>query len=93
MQNVNDVHLEVHEPAFPYISIGLPQTTKRFRNAKGQWARARAAMLLFGFRIRSSSIYVRFSVRPHANALFSDAWEALPLSHAANRAAAHAVIT
>ena len=89
MQHVNDIHLEVHKPAF---SIHYYRPTSDHRGvlecerAVSQSARRNVVIWLSHTQLLllTELIYVRFSVRPHASPLFSDAWEALPLSLVTN---------
>ena len=90
MQHDYDIHLEVYEPAFSihfYRPTSDHQAVPECERAVSQSARRDVAIWLSHTQLLSLTklIYVRFSVRPHASALFSDAWEALPVSLATNR--------
>ena len=90
MQHVNDIYLEVHEPAFSvhfYRPTSDHQAVLECERAVGQGACHNVAIWLSHTQLLllTKLIYVHFSVRLHASGLVSDTWEALPLSFATNR--------
>ena len=87
MQHVNDIYLEVHEPAFSvhfYRPTSDHQAVPECKRAVGQSARHNVAIWLSHTQLLplTKLIYVRFAVRLHTSGLVS---EALPLSLATNR--------